>query len=221
MEILKKYFRPIFFYSGLPILKIIYRRFINQQRIFILMYHRVDYKMPPLFEMCVRPDVFDEQIFLLKKHFEIVDLCDLNKIEPDTNKKKDLVVITFDDGYRDNYIHAFPIIKKYNIPATIFLATDYINTDQLLWYDKLAWILYMSSSIPDKKTLHKHNDLGEIYRDIEDFYYPGANSQSDVVRSIIAKLKNVPYKNRENILNSLAKICKLDTWPKKEDRVTL
>ena len=45
------------------------------------------------------------------------------------------VAVTFDDGYRDNYLHAFPILQRYSIPATIFLATSAIGSDRQLWHD--------------------------------------------------------------------------------------
>jgi peptidoglycan/xylan/chitin deacetylase (PgdA/CDA1 family) len=45
------------------------------------------------------------------------------------------LAITLDDGYRDNYLHAFPILQRYSIPATIFLATSAIGSDRQLWHD--------------------------------------------------------------------------------------
>jgi peptidoglycan/xylan/chitin deacetylase (PgdA/CDA1 family) len=47
------------------------------------------------------------------------------------------VAITLDDGYRDNFEHAFPILKSLSLPATVFLATAVIGTGKILWHDRV------------------------------------------------------------------------------------
>ena len=46
-------------------------------------------------------------------------------------------VVTFDDGYKDNFSNAFPILKQLSIPASIFLATDVVGSEKALWHDRV------------------------------------------------------------------------------------
>lgn len=52
------------------------------------------------------------------------------------------VAVTFDDGHRDNYTHAFPILREAGVPATIFLATGYLDRPGTFWFDEVAHLLY-------------------------------------------------------------------------------
>ena len=51
---------------------------------------------------------------------------------------RNALAITFDDGYRDNLTHAAPILARHGLPATIFLATGFIGTAEVPWFDRLA-----------------------------------------------------------------------------------
>jgi len=217
----KRKLRALAFHSGLPLWKIRYRRIMGQQKIFILMYHRIDYQAPPFFEIAINPLTFEKQVLFLRKHFNIVDLNDIDKLAFSKSSKKDTVVLTFDDGYQDNYAYAFPVLKKYRVPATIFLATNFVNTHRLLWYDKLAWILYNSGWIPDMAKLSKHDFAPEIMEKIEHFFMSSCCIRSEILRSIAKKLKPVPIKAREKILNMLAKACKIQKWPNTTERAML
>ncbi len=86
----------------------------------ILTYHSVN----PNYLFSVNPKEFEKQVCYLVKNFNLINLEDFNSLEKE--KRETLVAITFDDGYEDNYLYAFPILKKYNIPATIFVTTDFV-----------------------------------------------------------------------------------------------
>ena len=92
----------------------------------------------PLY-MNIKVSVFEEMVQYLKKRYNIISLekaVDLLKSK-DT-APENTIVMTFDDGYRDNYINAFPILKKYGVPATIFLSAGVINNGGMLWYDAVV-----------------------------------------------------------------------------------
>ncbi len=54
------------------------------------------------------------------------------------------VIVTFDDGYDDNYHNAFPVLKSLRIPATLFVSTGYIGHGKPFWFDLVAHILYQA-----------------------------------------------------------------------------
>lgn len=99
----------------------------------ILMYHYVS--SPPADadqyrrDLSVAPEVFRQQMaYLAENGYETVDLYDLSAAI--TNKKElppKPVIITLDDGYRDNYENALPILQEYGFKATFFLVTDFID----------------------------------------------------------------------------------------------
>ncbi len=97
----------------------------SKSGIIILMYHSVfpqgkdhDYRYS------VSADLFEEQIKNLKTFGRFLKPADLLSKNKDGGLR---ILLTFDDGYKDNYSVAYPILKKYNIPALIFLTTNHIG----------------------------------------------------------------------------------------------
>jgi peptidoglycan/xylan/chitin deacetylase (PgdA/CDA1 family) len=54
------------------------------------------------------------------------------------------VAVTFDDGHVDNHTHAFPILRQFDIPATIFLSTGYIDSPRQFWFDRICTLLFFA-----------------------------------------------------------------------------
>ncbi len=139
-------------------------------KVLILTYHRVlsetelaqDYVQPGMY---VRADVFAAQMRFVKEHFEVLPLARLLDLwsvgELDEGSR--YCVITFDDGWRDNYVHAYPILRRLGIHATIFLPTRFVGTNDWFWPEKLAHIMWQRSrSRPDRE-----NDRGHPVASIE------------------------------------------------------
>ena len=93
--------------------------------------------------MFVQAHTFEAHISYLRKQFHIISLDELLDLWQTNRLKSDrsYCVITFDDGWKDNYQLAFPVLVKYRIPATIFLATDFIGTDRWFWPDQMMLLL--------------------------------------------------------------------------------
>ncbi len=130
-KFIKKVVSNFLYYSGITNFSLIFLKKFKK-RIIILTYHRVDSKksFPG-----VSIEEFKRQIEFIRRNFEIVSLrevCDY--FEGKISLRSTVVAITFDDGYRDNYLYAYPILKRFGIKATIFLPTDFIGTDRRFWW---------------------------------------------------------------------------------------
>jgi peptidoglycan/xylan/chitin deacetylase (PgdA/CDA1 family) len=93
--------------------------------------------------MYVLEKSFAAHIAYLRERFTILSLDELLDLWRTNQFKSDgsYCVITFDDGWRDNYQFAFPILRRYAVPATIFLATDFIGTTRWFWPDRMMLVL--------------------------------------------------------------------------------
>jgi peptidoglycan/xylan/chitin deacetylase (PgdA/CDA1 family) len=109
----------------------------------ILYYHRVNDENDPFFH-AVPTAVFEQHMRYLARHYRIVSLAEVVRHLQEDASPEMLVGITFDDGYEDNYRNAFPILKRYNLPATIFLTTGSIDSGEPLWFERLAEALKKS-----------------------------------------------------------------------------
>ncbi len=124
----------------------------------ILMYHRVVDKLPPSpydMDLCVTRDTFEMHLNLLGELFTLVSLEDLVC----SNRTGRICAITFDDGWLDNYQVAFPILKKYRLPATIFLPVSMIGTHQWFWFEAIWDLAHQAITFGKQKEFIRHFSL--------------------------------------------------------------
>jgi peptidoglycan/xylan/chitin deacetylase (PgdA/CDA1 family) len=141
----------------------------------ILMYHSVNQEVPPGNRLVVSVKSFERQMrFLKEHHYNVVPLKTIaalikekKKIPPRT------VALTFDDGYKDNYTYAFPLLKKYNFCATMFVIINEIGRpqgDRLSWEDLYAMrdsgLIYFGSHALGPEPLVNIKSEKEVHRQI-------------------------------------------------------
>ena len=108
----------------------------RSRRFQILVYHRISPDQHPFFPP-VQPGLFERQLEILKRFYRVMDLHELVERSCKRSLPERAVAITFDDGYRDNYLHALPLLRKYDMPATIFVATAAADNRKILWHDRV------------------------------------------------------------------------------------
>lgn len=120
-------------------------KFINDKCIRILAYHRIlnfTESVYPFDEELISASIeqFDTQMHYVSQNYNVINFHHLNEIEAGRSTLPERpLVITFDDGYLDNYEYAYPILKKYNLTAVFYLSTDYIGSDNIFWFEQLIY----------------------------------------------------------------------------------
>ena len=184
-------------------------RFIFRHRLLVVMYHGVttaDYQPPVWTQLPFH--VFEKQIKWLSRNFNPVTLSDVvSAIKYGKALPPNSVLVTFDDGLKNNYTVAYPVLKKYQVPGAIFLTVDFIGTDHFFWVDELYMALVEAKlqgvaidlSFPVADSCFK---AGEIW----DAYYV-----------LVEFLKRAPEVERENRLKFIFDQVSIDRQKYRND----
>ena len=120
------------------------RRF-GANKLTVIAYHRVnDPGAADRFDegtLDVFPERFGEQVRLLKQEYTLVDPVDVRACLRGKPWPRRPAMITFDDGYRDNYERALPILENHGAKALFFIATHYIDHRNVYWWDRISYTL--------------------------------------------------------------------------------
>jgi peptidoglycan/xylan/chitin deacetylase (PgdA/CDA1 family) len=145
MEKIKSLAKSILYYSRYYHLISFWHDLTHPEgKLIILAYHNISDESSHPFKL--RPEISTQQLELqleiLKKSYQVVSLEEGIKFLKRGKELKDkLAAITFDDSYESFYTFAFPLLKKYNFPATVFLPTDFINSQRIFWWDELHQVI--------------------------------------------------------------------------------
>jgi hypothetical protein len=102
----------------------------------ILMYHRIAEEPNDPWALAVAPARFEEQLLVLRRTRHLLPLMDFIRHLKAGSLPAHSAAVTFDDGYADNLSIAAPILRKHHLPATLFIATGYLDGG-CMWNDKV------------------------------------------------------------------------------------
>jgi len=118
-------------------------RYLNRNRLLVVMYHGVteDSFDPPVWTQ-LPVETFRHQLLFLRAHYQIVSLTEVvAALRFGGTLPERAALVTFDDGLRNNFSVAFPVLEELAVPAAIFLTVDLIGTDQIFWFDELYLLI--------------------------------------------------------------------------------
>ena len=120
--------------------------YFNRNKIAILMLHQIMEEdglqtyVPLRRWGCITTDQLNKYLEIIAKYYNVISLREAEQILAGMAKAKPYsIVLTFDDGFRNNLTHAAPLLAKYNFPMTIFLTTSLIDSRKPLWVDRLDY----------------------------------------------------------------------------------
>ncbi|MDX2506917.1 MAG: polysaccharide deacetylase family protein, partial [Gammaproteobacteria bacterium] len=176
-------------------------------QLLILMYHRIlpendgraKIEEPG---MMVTPETFRLHLQLIKQRFDILTLSQwINAKHSGGELPTRCCCITFDDGWADNYEYAFPILQEFNLPATIFLVSDMINTNLLFWPERLAHVLTeISHNCPDK---WNHHSLKWLKHEAVSYNFATTPPNQEQLSEIIKLTKELPDNDIHERINTI------------------
>lgn len=152
----------------------------------VLCYHRVGTDGVPLFSR-LKPSEFEAQMRYLSQHYRVVSLDQLCRELREAKLVQPTVAVTFDDGYRDLYTHAFPALQKYAIPATVYLIGRCMETGEPPWYDRIFLAVMNAAG----------NTIDVQLDQLRRFELGSAEVRLEIAWQIVCYLRTIPDRLRQ------------------------
>jgi peptidoglycan/xylan/chitin deacetylase (PgdA/CDA1 family) len=167
-------------------------RWAHRHQALIVTYHRFSEREGGAW---ISARAFAEQVKYLAAHYTLVPLSRLASCLRDRELPPRLAAITIDDGYRDAYEIAFPILREHCAPATVFVVTEFVEGTAWLWTDKARYLTESASARPFEIGIGGRNLRLELN---------GASSRAVAAALINAALKPLSEEVREAMIERLA-----------------
>lgn len=171
------------------------------------MYHRVAEHKPDPWQLCVTPVNFEEHIkYLSSNDYTFLSVPELQQQHNSGKIKSRSVCLTFDDGYRDNFQTAVPILKKYNAKACFFICPGFIGKETNFWWDDLLNITLKTEILPSSISIDfpsekfsravesiKMSDQAKHLHEQWKWPAPPPTSRTELYLALWERLRSLPY----------------------------
>lgn len=160
----------------------------------VLNYHRIGSASGSPFDhglWSATEEEFDQQLTFLKSNFDVIGPDEIEGAVRSPSSRT--VLITFDDGYTDNYTSAFSVLQRHRLPAIFFLSTGFLDQPRLSWWDEIAWMIRTTAMAWIDVSPW---NLGPVTID--------QSNPESAIRRLLRLYKQLPGEQSESLLNYLA-----------------
>lgn len=171
----------------------------------VLNYHRIG---PPLAAWGDRgvfsatQEEFDQQVRFLKREFDLISTREIEGVLGDRHRRA--ILLTFDDGYRDNFELALPVLQAHHTQAIFFLTTSFLDRTRVAWWDEIAWMVRRSplSSLPPNRWTLEGLSLEPHQRE-------------QAIRQLLHIHKEIPWEDTAQFREELGQLLETGSCPLK------
>lgn len=177
----------------------------KRRALIVLNYHRVGNCSETPFDrrtFSASAEAFEEQVSYLKRHFHICTIDEAVSMVKGDLPFRSSLLITFDDGYVDQYKVAFPILHSHGVQATFFLPTGFVGTDGISWWDSIAYSISHSRKTLIRLTYPKAMDV-DVSRD----------GLERAILRVLHLYRELARTDCERFLEDLQEACQVTTEP--------
>ena len=166
----------------------------TRDKVLILTYHRFS---PEAHPSKISAEEFAAHLEYLKKHNHILSLSETaERLTNGASLPRGATVITIDDGYADAYEIAFPILKRYEMPATLYAVTDFLDGKCWLWTDLMRYVLTETKS---ENLNVEFENCGKIETKLTD-----ERQRLEIAGRVNARLKKLQNERKDARINEIA-----------------
>ncbi len=163
--------------------------------IYAFNYHRIGKAKDSIFDRAIfscSTAAFEQHLQEIKANFIVINTFQLTELLAQGEKLNErYALITFDDGYIDNYTYALPLLKKYQLTAVFYLVTDFINSKTIPWWDEIAYLLRQAG--------------GKYYQfcQTNNIYFLDPKNIDQVIQKIMTDIKRSSHYKIEQVVDDL------------------
>jgi peptidoglycan/xylan/chitin deacetylase (PgdA/CDA1 family) len=168
----------------------------RSNRLLTLIYHRVLAEPDPMFPQELTSIQFDWQMSLIRRHCYVLPLAEAIEALRTKTLPPRAVAVTFDDGYKDNYSVALPILQRHAVPSTFYVTTSFLDGG-IMWNDAVT------ESV--RRTLHAKLNFSDLGLGI---VVPGKHrDRGSLAENLITRLKHLAPADRQSRVASVVDRC--------------